>query len=358
MQEFRGRIIAADWCVAKHAFTEQVHGNETAAPAAHAGEVHGHDPRSTTKHELSVSTGGLTAVNEQLASEGIDSLALSPGVPADLTKPKGKAETNHNRLASREPGSTRSTASDALADNDSRSSPEGSGDSLRTVSSEGKQKVGCALSSGSEDSPAGVSQADEGMLKRVLDRVLQRSTAERDEAASNKSQLGEKGTAEARVAKSKSAALKRGAAESDNTWQGLKAEPAEREEDAGSGVITKQVFVRNVPMDATPIELQARLQRFGAVKACRCTSLSMAHSHDLWMGMIACNELVCGSCNSSLEAQLSVLQMYFKCADRCQHHLPSGVPHTQLALAVGSRVSQCATMFWAIIASCSHVGVS
>jgi hypothetical protein len=285
MQEFRGRIIAADWCVAKHAFTEQAHGNATAAPAAHAGEVHGHDPRSTTKNELSVSTDELTAVNEQPASEGIESLSHSPGVPANLSKPKEKAANNEqNTVAGRESGSTRSTARSLMADGDGRSSPVDSGDSDGTVSSEGKQKVGCALSSGSEDNPSGVSQADEGMLKRVLDRVLQRSTAERDEAASYENELGEKGTAAARVAKGKSAAVTRGAVEIDHAWQGPKAEPTERKEGVGSGVITKQVFVRNVPVDATPIELQARLQRFGAVKACRSgTSLSR-----LWHNHITC----------------------------------------------------------------------
>lgn len=53
-------------------------------------------------------------------------------------------------------------------------------------------------------------------------------------------------------------------------WEGERSEAVGGGADDGSGLIQRQVFVRNLSLDVLSSELSSCMQKFGEVKACRC----------------------------------------------------------------------------------------
>jgi hypothetical protein len=280
VQEFRGRIIAADWCIAKQAFTEHVPRNATTTPAPHELETHGLEPTTelATPTEDQSSGDALTPAHKQ-AERAVKDRAASTHTHSPLVgsdKLEGALRNDQNMKASinlKAKGvNLRDTDADAVG---SVSSLEGAGNEDGTLSG-GSGMASPAASSENDSGAGGVSQKDRETLSRVLNRVLQDSGAEQDGASADGSRC-QKGNAKALQVKSKPApTISDRSKMSCKAGHGEKAEPAKGAENMRSGIIKTQVFVRNVPVDSSSIELQTRLQRFGAVKACRCGASSLA----------------------------------------------------------------------------------
>ena len=93
------------------------------------------------------------------------------------------------------------------------------------------------------------------------------------------------------------------------TWEGERSEAPAGQKQGGSGLIQRQVFVRNLPLDVLPSELSSCMERFGDVKACRCASRLARHvpapmtdtrcpsdSISPWLSTRACRSHTLGGC--------------------------------------------------------------
>ncbi|GIL62659.1 hypothetical protein Vafri_16846, partial [Volvox africanus] len=132
-----------------------------------------------------------------------------------------------------------------------------------------------------------VTRQERGMLSNVLRAVLDEHEQPQDEQQQVNGKVGGKGAVAAAAAPGTGAAVlkkkleKQQQEEKREAWQGEEVEdPDETRPRAGSPTAAKAppssssslsttVFVRGLPLDTTSAQLQARLEVFGAVKACR-----------------------------------------------------------------------------------------
>jgi hypothetical protein len=224
---YKGRTLAADWSLSKRAYTTQAGKADGEAPAAHDGEIHG-------------------------SVEGAAPDTAAPGDSGD-----GKASAHPAKHTSEQ-------SSDS---SDSTELPAGAAGLEVAASDDAAEPAAAAGEGGS----AGVTEQEHAMLARVLQTVVGKPEARA--AGSAKAPGAKEAASEAKVKKRKAGQDADQAGDSKagpETWEGAQSVAEQSALKSGSGVIQAQVFVRGVPLDATKIELQARLQRFGDVKACRC----------------------------------------------------------------------------------------
>ena len=128
--------------------------------------------------------------------------------------------------------------------------------------------AGAAPAASDDDALAAVTDVEEAMMSRVLDAVVSQPAM-----PSAKPRI-DVVTAKPATRNESSQAADTPAVDSRAQFEGERSQAGAKE---GSGIIQTQVFVRHVPLDATKIELQAKMQQFGDVKACRCTATVSTH---------------------------------------------------------------------------------
>ena len=259
MQAYQARTLAADWCLAKAAYTSGAAADSPAAGGAPTATAP--QPGSAANKQAKA---GAAAANDQQASDSSDDTAMELGADA--------------------PASIAAVADAEESDAEDASVAKGAAD--------GSASPLDGLAAHKEDQHAEgapVTAHERTILAKVLHGVV--SAADEQHAAQNAqaAKLGQKrqrsstqAAAEA-LAKHATSTEPQPAAQNEE-WQGPESHMADGATaaatapgrgkgssgaSASAGKQNVQVFIRNVPLDASTVELQAQLQRFGDVKACR-----------------------------------------------------------------------------------------
>ena len=263
MQAFKGRTLVADWSLAKSAYSTQ--SSTDGAPAPHTGDTYG-DAADDTPATVDATA---AADGEASASGDDEAMAFAP-----LAEAAGDS----------------SSEEEEQVDDGSSSEDEEAEASSADEAEEGMGRADSGTGAASDGEQAGVSVEERALLERVLRSVT---------AAPSSSAAAASGTAAVPAAKkagSKEGGKGQKGGDSEAAgWEGGRSE-APAEDGKGSGVIRQQVFVRNVPLDASSIELQTRLQRFGRIKACRCAPFHAVHHLFAMEGTANAAGAVAGSC--------------------------------------------------------------
>jgi hypothetical protein len=217
LQKLKGRVVVADWSVAKHDFTPE---------------------------QQSI---GKDAKERETAHEAVGSPASTPDAavqPVTVTTPAKAPGSVEPHLEQSKDTGTQARAAQPELDKEE------------------------------EDAAAMEVRPEEKQLyARVLDGLLAGGSAQQartgePRGAGRAAKRGEPSTATRECDEGRGAQISTAAA-----WEGEKSSPPEKASDASAGVIQRQVFVRNLPLDALSSELSARMQHYGKVKACRCGAL-------------------------------------------------------------------------------------
>jgi hypothetical protein len=294
-QEFKGRTLAADWSLAKAAYTSQA---AVDGPAPHEGETYGSSISAAAYTAQDTPTLAAAAKNMQEQANGRAEAASGEAMivgarteGGDTSKDKSSGKVLEEDAQQNTGGSSDeegvedeagwgSTSEDE--DEDEGSVPHDNDDDKEEEAEDNGEEPDEGMEDGAQVEMAAsevVSRAEREMLARVLHAVMGVRKPGRDglmgegvrgedvtvetrgqHAAEQKEESKEEKKTEARV--KESAGIEK--------WEAGRSEVPAHERRASTGAIKTQVFIRNIPLDATTIDLQARLQRFGTIKACRC----------------------------------------------------------------------------------------
>ena len=226
MQKLKGRVLVADWSVPKNEFStrQEAQDGPTVQPAAAA--------RGAVKQD------------EAEASEG---------------------SSDGSQVSS--DGGSKDQAEASGGEGDSKSSPA-------AVGAGGKEGAGEELG----DAAVHVRPGEKRMYETVLAGLLSyKDAADGDTKKPVKGRKraatqDEEDTPGRKKARDAAGAKGEGTAGNEGkkpTWEGERSDAPAGQKQDGSGLIQRQVFVRNLPLDVLPSELSSGMQRFGDVKACR-----------------------------------------------------------------------------------------
>jgi hypothetical protein len=267
VQRLKGRVLVADWSVPKNEFS-----GGTAVPNIPAEQA-----------PTAASTDGIEAQQEADMREGSAAEEGPPnGTPRDV-----KAG---------EVAKTKGSDGDV---------------NLRKEAADGNEE-----SDGPEalnDAAVHVGPGERRMYEDVLAGLLSEAATQEPPAKGGSGKGGEhtaagnehkKGDERKKQAKDGAGAKDEGGAAGKQgkkaAWEGERCEDIAPQKEEGAGLIQRQVFVRNLPLDVLSSELSSCMQRFGEVKACRSVLalLAMRHMHAV---MHICQTVTChGTKNCAL----------------------------------------------------------
>lgn len=296
-QEFKGRTLAADWSLAKAAYTSQA---AVEGPASHEGETYGSTTAAAASQAQDTPAAAAAKNVQKEANGGVEAasgeamiVGALTGV-GDISEDESSGEEVEEDLEHDEDSSSNEGGDEGNAGWGSSSDEEEEEGSVPQDDDDDDEEEtdenGEELEDGTGDqaevevgASEAVSRAEREMLARVLQSVVGVSKPGRSRLVGG-DVTGEDVAVETRGQhavrereKESEGEKNRGSQVKDSAcvqpWEAGRSKVPTHERGEGTGVIKTQVFVRNVPLDANTIDLQTRLQRFGAVKACRCDPL-------------------------------------------------------------------------------------
>jgi hypothetical protein len=230
MQKFKGRVLVADWSVPKNEFSNDKAPQDGPPEKTHA---------TASPRAAQANTG---RPGKQIYNAGGHSVSECEASKAKTCKRKedSAAEADENDL-----------------DDD----PEAPSDAALHVKPAEKRMY--------EDLLAGLLSEKHNTGTATKEAVTGQSRAAAD--CKNKPEKKQAKDAAVPVKTKKGADGNLGARPA---WEGERSEAPAVAKEEGSGLIQRQVFVRDLPLDVLPSELSSCMQRFGGVKACRSAAAS------------------------------------------------------------------------------------
>lgn len=274
MQEWKGRIVVADWSLARAAFKDAT--ASPLVPEAFHGDTYGHDAPGPGDAEQA-QDGSSDEGSDGGENQGEDNQGEQGDSDQGEDDDGEGSEEGAVEVTEEERGVLSRVLDDVMAGKEKGRKEKGDAKSKGDAKGEIAAKAGKLAEAALKDSTAAAAAAAVGVVD---------SEAEGDKKGDSKAEA-KAAKAEAKAAAAAASAAAKGTVvksaaevEAMTEWEGPRARAeggGASTSGRGSGEIKTQVFVRNLPAEVTVIQLSTRLARFGPIKACRCALAP--HSH-------------------------------------------------------------------------------